>query len=114
MAPRYGIIRAAMDNELSPDFPELLRTLLHKISSYNESLKLEIFALRKTLETYANPKNPSDPPLEETVTYLMKDPIVRKIVHSEFEQIARQIDDLVDQGKALQLLSLWTPEGPVH
>lgn len=93
---------------------ELLKQFLYEIAKYEESLKLEIFALRKTLEAYANPKSPSDPPLEETVTALMNDGIVKHLVHAEFEPILRQIDDLIEGGKLTELLSSWTPKGPIH
>ena len=96
------------------DTLESFRKFLYEIAAREESFKLEIYALRKTLEIYANPKTPSDPSLEETVTYLMKDPIVKKLVHVEFEPIIRQIDDLVEETKLLQLLSSWNPKGPAN
>jgi hypothetical protein len=74
------------DQDLSHlDTFESLRRFLYKIAEYEESLRLEILALRATLETYANPKSPEDPPLEETVMLLKNDPIVKRLVHRDFE-----------------------------
>jgi hypothetical protein len=98
------------------DFADLeaFGLFLHEQAKHEESLKLEIFALRKTLEVYANPKTQNDPPLEETVKFLMDDPIVKSLVHRDFEEVARQIDDLIQEGKLKKLLYSMKPEGPVN
>jgi hypothetical protein len=93
---------------------ELFGRYMHVVVDHEEKLKLEIYALRKTLEVYANPKPSADAPLEKIVKDLMDDPIVQNIVHHEFDEARRQIDDLIREGKLTQLLHSMTPEGPVN
>ena len=103
-----------MADEEQIDDLEAFRRYMHANVDHEEKLKLEIYALRKTLEIYANPKPSADVPLEQIVKDLMSDPIVQNIVHHEFDQARNQIDDLIREGKMKKLLYSMTPKGTVN